>query len=275
MKWYNHLYYSICKTSNIRKIYDEVVSKNTKNKNKVLWFDNYYMQNIMYIKLLLSSEKYHIFFVHESKLRAIMSQNMIDKLINHLVSFYILKPSLESCLIDTNVATGENKDSGYAIHLLKKYLHKMNQKYKHFYILKFDASKYFYRIDHDVLKELLKKKIKDKKALKIVFDIIDSTDSEYINEKIKKIILAYQTKNVQNMDATCNVLLYEEGKGLPIGNMTSQLLAVFYLNELDHYINEELGIKYYIRYMDDGILIHHSKSYLKRCLSDIKKTISG
>ena len=53
--------------------------------------------------------------------------------------------------------------------------------------------------------------------------------------------------------------------------MTSQILAIFYLNDLDHYIKEKLGIKYYIRYMDDGILIHHDKEYLKYCLEKINK----
>lgn len=55
--------------------------------------------------------------------------------------------------------------------------------------------------------------------------------------------------------------------------MTSQILAIFYLNDLDHYIKKILKIKYYIRYMDDGILIHHNKSYLKKCLEEIKRIL--
>lgn len=77
-------------------------------------------------------------------------------------------------------------------------------------------------------------KIKDKEAIKIIFDIIDS-----------------------------------EEKGLSIGSMTSQLLAIFYLNDLDHYIKEVLKIKMYIRYQDDFILFYHSKKYLKECLEKI------
>ena len=67
---------------------------------------------------------------------------------------------------------------------------------------------------------------------------------------------------------------YRKGKGLPIGNETSQLLAIYYLNELDHYIKEQLHIKYYVRYMDDFILIHHDKEYLKKCLNLINKKLS-
>ena len=56
--------------------------------------------------------------------------------------------------------------------------------------------------------------------------------------------------------------------------MTSQILAVTYLNELDHYIKEKLKIKYYIRYMDDGILLHNDKEYLKYCLKEIEKILN-
>ena len=56
--------------------------------------------------------------------------------------------------------------------------------------------------------------------------------------------------------------------------MTSQILAIFYLNELDHYIKEKLHIKYYIRYMDDGVLFHTDKNYLKYCLNKINEIVN-
>ena len=68
--------------------------------------------------------------------------------------------------------------------------------------------------------------------------------------------------------------LYEKGKGLPIGNMTSQIMAVYYLNELDHFIKEKMHAKYYIRYMDDGVLLSNDKEYLKYCLDKIEKVVS-
>lgn len=95
---------------------------------------------------------------------------------------------------------------------------------------------FFASIDHDILKEKLKRKIKDEDALKIIFDVIDS-----------------------------------EPNGLGIGAMTSQILAIFYLNDLDHFIKEVLKIKYYVRYQDDFLLFHESKNYLKYCLDEIKK----
>ena len=85
-----------------------------------------------------------------------------------------------------------------------------------------------------------------------------------MNKKIKK----------QRIEEVNRIPLYEKGKGLPIGNMTSQILAIFYLNDLDHFIKEKLHIKYYIRYMDDGVLLSNNKEYLKYCLKEIEKIIT-
>lgn len=276
----NNLYYSICNLDHIRYIYDNKVKKTTKNKKKVLGFDNYYIENIFLIKEHLSKElytpgNYNIFFVREPKIRVVMSQNMHDKIINHLVSYYILNPVILPCLIDQNVATRENKGTNYGIKLMKRYMNQIKLETNQFYILKFDISKYFYNIDHKVLKNLLQKKIKDKKALNIIFKIIDSTNEPYINKKISKLIEYYKknTTNDRIIEELQKIPFYEKGKGLPIGNMTSQILAIFYLNDLDHFIKENLKIKYYIRYMDDGILIHKDKYYLKYCLKEIKYII--
>ncbi len=182
-----------------------------------------------------------------------MSQNIIDKLINHVVSQYFLINIFESSLIEENVATRKSKGTKQGIILLKKYLNEV--KNENFYVLKFDISKYFFNLDHEIIKKLLVNKIKDKDVLNILFSIIDSTDSNYVNKEINEL---------PN---------YKLGKGLPIGNMSSQFLAILYLNELDHSIKNELKIKYYIRYMDDGVLIHRNKEYLKNCLDEIDKIL--
>ena len=67
---------------------------------------------------------------------------------------------------------------------------------------------------------------------------------------------------------------YKKGKGLSIGNLSSQTFAILYLNELDHFIKEKLKIKYYIRYMDDGILLCEDKKYLQYCLKEIEKIVN-
>lgn len=182
-----------------------------------------------------------------------MSQQIMDKIVNQLVFTHILS-ILDKYFIDTNVATRKNKGTSYGINKTYHYLTKFPFK---FYILKFDITKYFYNIDHNIVKELLLSKIKDQDSLNLLFLMIDSTDKSYVNTKITSL----------------NGYLYKKGKGISIGNVVCQTIGILYLNELDHYIKEQLHIKYYIRYMDDGILFHESKEYLQYCLKEITKIV--
>lgn len=284
MKQVNSIYDNIVDTQKIMKMYDKRIRINTKNKTKLLRFEYNYVSNIVYIKNILEDRKYipgkyNIFIIKEPKLRLIMSQNIIDKIINHLVSEYLLVEVFDKTLIDSNIATRKNKGTDYGIKLLKKYIKKLNN--NKFYILKFDISKYFYNLDHEILKNIISKKIKDKDAINLLYKIIDSTDYSYINKRIndlknreiEKILNSNKLDKERLINEIKSIPEYKKGKGLPIGNMSSQFLAILYLNELDHYIKEELKIKYYIRYMDDGILLHTDKEYLKNCLKEIEKIL--
>ncbi len=91
-------------------------------------------------------------------------------------------------------------------------------------------------------------------------------------ERICGLNISDKEKNIKIREIE-QIPLYKKGRGLPIGNMTSQILAVFYLNELDHFIKEDLGSKYYIRYMDDGVILSNDKEYLKNCLKEIEKMV--
>lgn len=284
MRRVNNIYDSILDIKVIQKIYSSRVRVNTKNKLKLEKFENNYVSNMIYIKQILEERnykpgRYNIFLIKEPKLRVIMSQNIIDKLINHVVTQYFLINIFESTLIEENVATRKNKGTKYGIFLLKKYLNEVKD--KNFYVLKFDISKYFFNLDHDIIKELLEHKIKDKEALKILHDIVDSTDSCYVNERInslkEKEIKKINDSNCKNKELLIKEIKelpnYEVGKGLPIGNMSSQFLANLYLNELEHFIKNKLKIKYYTRYMDNGVIIHQSKEYLQYCLEEINKIL--
>lgn len=283
MKRIGNIYDKILDTKVIDSMYKKI-KRSTKNKRKIEVFESNYVSNISFIKEMLENRsyipsKYNIFLVKEPKLRIIMSQNIIDKIINHVVSQYFLINIFESTLIEENVATRKNKGTKYGIVLLKKYLNEVKD--NNFYVLKFDISKYFFNLDHEIIKEMLVHKIKDKAVLKILYDIVDSTDSCYVNERInslkEKEIKKITDSNCKNKDLLVKEIKelpnYEVGKGLPIGNMSSQFLAILYLNELDHFIKNKLKIKYYTRYMDDGVLIHRNKEYLKYCLEEINKIL--
>lgn len=110
------------------------------------------------------------------------------------------------------------------------------------FVLKCDIRKYFNNIDHAVLKEKLQRVITDPDILSTLCLIIDSYS-------------------------------YSPGRGLPMGNQISQWFALYYLDGLDRLIKERLRIRYYSRYMDDCVLIHSDKDYLKYCLKTLREYI--
>ena len=159
MKRKTNIYDEILDIKKIKEIYDKQIRINTKNKVKIEKFENNYVSNIKNIKDVLEQknyipDKYNIFLIREPKVRLIMAQNIKDKTINHIVSKYFLTDIFESTLINENVATRKNKGTHYGIKLIKKYLNEI--KGKEFYILKYDIKKYFFNIDHEILKKIIK-----------------------------------------------------------------------------------------------------------------------
>lgn len=277
MKSKKHLYNDILKYDNALEMYNKI-KRSCRNRKAVYEFSLNLNTHIMNILMLLKERnykfsRYKIFMIRDPKFRIIMSENIPDKLVNHLVSKHILLPALESKLIDTNVATRIDKGSGYAFNMFIKYINKLKYSKKEIYLLKIDIKKYFYNIDHEILKELVRKYIRDKDALDLLDVIIDSTNEEYVNKVINN-LKQDKIKYINNLNITDrekniklkmirDIPLYQKGKGLPIGNMTSQILAIFYMNSVDHFIKENLGFKYYIRYMDDLLIIDTDLDKLK------------
>lgn len=241
MKRKGNLYKNILDLDNIESAYKEVC-RNTRNPRRVMNMKQYKAIYIARIYNILANKNYEVgpynkFVVYEPKERQIVSQGITDKVINHLVARYILYPALLPCLIEQNVASRVNKGTKAGIEYQQKYIQKSKIQNKNdYYVLKCDISKFFNSIDHDILKKKIERRIKDKDALDIIFKIIDSND-----------------------------------KGLYIGAMTNQVLAIFFLNDMDKYIKETLKIKYYVRYQDDFLLFHHDKKYLQYCLTKISE----
>ena len=266
----------------------ETIKHNSRHKEKILKFEIFYTSNIVNVINILESKnyihsKYNIFMISKPKHRIIMSESMTDKIVNHLISKYVLFPLLEKKLIDSNIATRTNMGTKLGINKLKQYVNTLKINYNKFYVLKCDITKFFYSIDHKILLKKLQKIINDEELYNIIKNIIFNTNCEYINKKIlelkdkgkEKILKSNMTFNEKKskIKEIEKIPLYQMGKGLPIGNMSSQILAIFYLNDLDHFIKEKLKIKYYIRYMDDFVLLHPDKNYLKKCLLEITQKL--
>ncbi len=281
MKRVSNIYYKVYDIDNISKMCDLVCSK-VRNKEKAEKFMLYKTEHIINIRNKLMSKninfsRYNIFLITDPKSRVIMSQSIEDKVINHLIAKYLLVDVYENIYTNSMYATRINKGSSYGINLVKKYLNEIKYKNSNFYYLKLDIKKYFYNIDHDVLKCILNRKIKDKDALEVLYRIIDSTNSAYINDCIKK-LKNNRIKYLDNLELikeTEEIPLYKYNKGCSIGNQTYQAFGLIYLCDFNHYLKEDLHLKYVVNYMDDFVIIHEDKKYLNYCLEKIEKYLTN
>lgn len=220
-----------------------------RDKKEVIEFETNTGVNIQKLYYELKYKKYDIstyktFYIYEPKLRRVDALKFRDRIVQHCLCDYYLTPLFERRLIYDNAATRIDKGTDFARNRLKHFYYDYFNKHKSNkgYVLKCDIHHFFEQIDHNVLKEILNKDIEDRSILKLLYKIIDS-------------------------------YYYEPNKGLPIGNQTSQLFAIRYLDYMDRIIKEKFQIKYYIRYMDDFILLHESKEYLMQVLNNIRDVL--
>ena len=189
-----------------------------------------------------------------------MSLQFKDRVAQHAI-YRQLNPLIEKQYIKDSYACRVGYGTHAAIDRLQGWMRQTERKPEKYYYLKLDVSKYFYRIDHEILKNILARQIKDKQLLDLLAKIIDCEDTRF----------------GLPMGADIGDVAFDEmlfGVGLPIGNLTSQMFANLYLNELDQYCKHKLRIHYYIRYMDDVIILHNNKKELetmKRCIEDFLK----
>ena len=174
---------------------------------------------------------YMTFKIFYPKQRVIKSLLFADRVVQRVMCFSGLYHDLTRSNIYDNGACQVHKGTTFAIDRMKVLLMKYYKKHgNHGWVLKLDIHKFFESIPHDKLKEMVHKKVKDKMIGQMVCDIIDSFDGD---------------------------------RGIGLGSQTSQLLAISFLSDFDHFLKQKCHIKYYIRYSDDMILIHPDKNYLK------------
>lgn len=203
-------------------------------KKEVIEFEMNLSANLysLYYDLLYDKYQvggYHKFMIYDPKEREIQAISYRDRIIQHSLCDNFLMPILEKRLFYYNVACRKNKGTDCAVSTLKKYIVKYYKKYGNSgYFIKIDIKKYFDSISH----ELLKKKL---------FSLT-------IPDDVKGLLI----KIIDSYSHTIN-------KGIPMGNQSSQCFALLYLDCIDRLIKEKLRIKYYLRYMDDMILIVPTK----------------
>src|SRR5574344_141830 len=216
--------------------------RNKSNKRELLKYNIMLENNIIniYKKLKNSTymlSKYHTFKIYEPKERVIKSLPYNDRIVQQWYIEEFIKPYILPRLINDTYACLEGRGTHKAIQKLQHYMRIINRNNKDYYILKCDIHKFFYSIDKDILYNIMTRYIKDKKLLNLTKIFIYDDDNN---------------------------------KSIPIGNYTSQYFANIYLNELDHYVNNTLKVNYYIRFMDDFILLLNNKGECKKIKDDIE-----
>jgi Retron-type reverse transcriptase len=238
MKRYGNLYEKVCDLENLRiALYSSSKTKKHINSVKrVLENEEKYLNDLR--NLLLNEQfvngKYHVFQLTErGKERTIHSLPFYpDRIIHHAIVQVCAPFWIKSFIRDTYASI-----PGRGIHDGVRRMQRIIPSCKGHYVLKCDITKFYPSVDHQVLKNILRRQIKDPKLLKLLDIIIDS------------------------------------GPGVPIGNYLSQYFGNLILNPFDHCIKEDKHIENYFRYCDDFVIIHESKRQLHSLFAEIKEKL--
>lgn len=248
MKRYNNLYEEIISEENLFLAYKKA-RKGKTTKPYVIEFEKNLKNNLKTLRIELLFHSYkpsplETFIVRDPKTRKISKSEFKDRVVHHAL-VGIIEPIFDKSFIYDSYANRKGKGTLKALQRFDKFKRKVSKNGKlngwfnnnqiKGYCLKADIKHYFEEVDHEILLKIIKKKIKCTKTIWLIKKIISNYKMDRDN---------YQ-------------------KGMPLGNLTSQFFANVYLNELDQYIKHKLRAKYYIRYVDDFVILHSSKENLK------------
>ncbi|MEI6477617.1 MAG: reverse transcriptase/maturase family protein [bacterium] len=183
-------------------------------------------------------QRYHQFRINDPKPRLISKAAVRDRLVHHAI-YRILYPHFDTSFIFDSYSCRVNKGTHKAFDRLQDMIGVVSRNYtKPCFALKMDIRRFFDSIDHGILLELLKYRIEDEKVINLLHEIIESFE-------------------------------VKPGKGMPIGNLTSQLFANVYMDPLDKFVKHKLKARYYLRYADDFLILASSESELMGCFVEI------
>lgn len=239
MKRYGNLYSQIISVDNL--ILADINARKGKTKTKgVIEHDKYWDTNILKLHSSLKNKtfktsEYRTFKILDPKERIIYSLPYYpDRIVHHAI-MNIIEPIFVKTFTSNSYSCIKGRGIHGAVNAVKESLKDVdNTKY----CLKLDIKKFYPSINHDILKDIIRKKIKDNDLLWLLDEIIDSTN------------------------------------GIPIGNYLSQYFANLYLTYFDHWLKEDKLVKYYFRYADDMVILSSNKKHLHSLLNDIKNYLS-
>ncbi len=235
MKSHNNLWDKFISFENLHSAF--LKAKRSKKKTKGITDFKYNLESELFklqdelITKKYTCSNYFVFKIYEPKERLIKAPPFRDRVVQHALC-NLIEPIFDKTFISNSYACRKKKGTHTALKAIRKDV-QLHFRFKG-HALKADVRKYFPSIDHTVLKRIIAKKIKDKQILWLINLIIDSDHSDF-----------------------------GDNKGIPIGNLTSQLFANIYLNELDKFVKHKLKAKYYYRYVDDFIIFSNLKKELR------------
>ncbi len=255
MKTYTKLYEKICSLDNLKLAFLKA-KKRKSSRPDVQEFEQKLEENLQKIRQELIAETYQplplkTFILRDPKTRKISKSYFGDRVVHHAIC-NVIEPIFEKRFIPDSYANRKRKGTSGALKRFNQFKRKAsrngmkvreeyNNNYVRGYVLKADIRKYFDTVDHEVLIKILSKKICDRKVIRL----------------IEKILANHNTPHL--------------GKGMPLGNLTSQFFANVYLNELDYFVKHTLRAKYYLRYVDDFVIFHQNKKKLQEYKEDISR----
>jgi len=261
MKSHNNLYPKIISYNNLFLAYENA-RKNKTNKNYVIEFERNLNENIKSLRTELLFHSYQLkplktFILRDPKTRKISKSDFRDRVIHHAL-INVIESIFDKTFIYDSCANRKGKGNLFALKRFDEFKRKVSRNGKtngwfnnnqiKGYCLKADIKHYFQEVNHNILLDILKRKINDKKVIWLI------------------------NKVLKNLPAVGEG---EPEKGMPLGNLTSQFFANVYLNELDYFVKQKLKAKYYIRYVDDFVILHSSKEQLEEWKDKINNFLNN
>lgn len=202
------------------------------------------------------------FVVEKPTLREVFAATFRDRVVHHLL-YNFLEPVFEPKFISQSYACRKNKGIHKSLKDLQKYLRKItkNRRQKA-YFLHLDIKGFFMSLEKDILFQLISNHIKNPELLWLTKIIIFSDPTTNFTSKSDKLLLA-------KIPPHKSLFHVPKNQGLPIGNLTSQFFANVYLNEIDQFAKHKLKTKYYLRYVDDFLLLSNDINQLKNWQNEI------
>ncbi len=236
------LYGEICSMNNLAKAWARARKGKTK-KIYIIEFEQNLRENLLKLREELLNQTYKpkplvTFILRDPKTRKISKSDFRDRIVHHAL-FQIIEQIFDKPFIYDSCANRKDKGALFALKRFEKFQRKITKNLsKEAFCFKADIRHYFKEVNHEILLKIIKRKISDRKTLWLINKILKNGEEK-------------------------------EGIGMPLGNLTSQFFANVYLHDLDFFVKNKLKVKFYIRYVDDFVLLHESKEQIEEWKTEI------